>query len=195
MRWSRKTWIALAVFTLEGYALALGTELECVIPPADRALLLALPYAEFDQTLGQGWRKYGDLGCYLSTATLVDEYMERYSKTLAPWQSRVLRWHAGQLYGFHGDNATARAHFVDSLDPLEPADTPVRWNAYVQATIAFLDKDVKALTHYRDQIARGPTFHGKIANLDVVNRLLKHMDRSYGAAYSDAECGKKLRRS
>jgi hypothetical protein len=65
----------------------------------------------------------------------------------------------------------------------EPEDSAIRWNAYVRATIAFLEKDREELMRMRDEIADGPKLQGAIPNLDVVNRLIAHFDSPYSVAY------------
>ncbi len=58
------------------------------------------------------------------------------------------------------------------------------WDAYVNATIAFLEQDKPALTAYRDQVAVGPKLpNGKVMNLDVAERLLKNFGKPYSQAY------------
>src|SRR5207245_2325121 len=96
---------------------------------------------------------------------------------LKPDQVVVLRWHAGQMDAFAGDSAAARPEFVGSVNPEEPADSPVLWNDYVFASVAFLDRDRETLLAHRNRIARGPVFNGKKPNLEVVDHLLEYFNR------------------
>jgi hypothetical protein len=143
---------------------------------------LRLSYQDFDQRRGGGWRKLADEGKYLDAAKLIDRY-EKGKKGLKEWQRVNLRFHAGQLYAFAGQKEKALARFKTALFPREPADSPIRWNAYVQATIAFLERDRKKLAKLREEIAKGPKVQGVVPNLDVVDRLIKYFDEPYGAAY------------
>lgn len=143
---------------------------------------LRLSYQEFDQRPGEGWRKIADTGKYTEAAKLIDRYAQE-KKGLKEWQQVNLRFHAGQLYALAGRKAQALARFKKSLFPKEPPNSPIRWNAYVQATIAFLERDRKKLIKYRQEIANGPKFKGSIPNLDVVDRLIEHFDKPYSAAY------------
>lgn len=147
--------------------------------------LLSLPYAKFDQTPGEGWRTLGEgLGKYIEAAKLIDQYIAKNSTALELRQLRVLKWHAGQMYAFSEDTDMARQRFFESIDQDEPKDNPILWNDYVQATIAFLDKDLAELKRRRKAISEGPLFNGTIPNLDVVDGLIKCFDKTYREAYS-----------
>ncbi len=88
-----------------------------------------------------------------------------------------MAWHAGQMFGFLGDTASAQARFRGAFDPTEPADSPVRWNTYVRATLAFLARDLVALQGYRDAMVGDPNFA-------VVDGLLRCFEETYLAAYA-----------
>ncbi|HZW61790.1 MAG TPA: hypothetical protein VFF04_06215 [Candidatus Babeliales bacterium] len=62
-------------------------------------------------------------------------------------------------------------------------NTPILWNDYVYATMAFLNNDMPKLKLYRDKIANGPIFNGKKLNLDVVDNLIQHFGQPYSVAY------------
>ena len=155
-----------------------AASVETVDPPE-----LELDYNAFDQTPDQGWRKRAEEGALLEAAKLVDTYVER-KDDLKDWQRRNLRFHAGQLYAFAGDNSVALSRFKASINPNEPKDSPIRWNAYVRATMAFLQNDRQQLVELRDSIAAGPRFQGSVPNLDVVERLLRNLDQPYSTAYA-----------
>jgi hypothetical protein len=157
----------------------------CKISAAEKTALLALPYQEFDQTLGEGWRKYADRGCYRQTAPIVDQYRTMNQRDLLDWQVRILTWHAGQIYAFCDEYGLARLRFQNSFDPKEPNDTPILWNDYVHATLAFLDKDMETLQKHREAIASGPVFNGIRYNLAVVDGFIRCFNRPYSVAYSD----------
>ena len=151
-------------------------------PKPARKSDLQLSYQDFDQKPGQGWRRLADGKKFLEAAQLIDRYAKQKSG-LAEWQQINLRFHAGQLYAFAGKERLALERFKKSLYAKLPANSPVRWNAYVRATIAFLEKDRDTLKKQREIIARGPKFRGSIPNLDVVDRLLKNFGQPYRTAY------------
>jgi len=143
---------------------------------------LDLDYNTFDQRPGRGWRQVAEKGNFLDAAMLIDEYVEKY-KDLGESQRVNLNFHAGQMYAFADDYQKAIDRFKRSTYAEEPPDLPLRWNAYVQATIAFLNRDMARLKEYREEILGGPTFDGEKANLEVVDRLIKHFEEPYSRAY------------
>jgi len=136
----------------------------------------------FDQQSGTGWRQLAENGQFLDAAKLIDAYSSKHDG-LDVSQRVNLNFHAGQMYAFAGDSKTAVERFNRSTYAEEPPELPLRWNAYVQATIAFLNKDLKRLKECREEIAEGPAFQGKKANLDVVDRFVEHFDEPYATAY------------
>jgi len=143
---------------------------------------LHLDYESFDQRPGNGWRKLVDAGKHLEAAELIDTYVAQ-RDGLEEWQVVNLRFHAGQLYAFVNKENLALARFESAINPKEPNDSPIRWNAYVKATIAFLQKDREGLIRMRNEIANGPEWQGTIPNLNVADRLLANFDNSYAVAY------------
>ena len=146
-----------------------------------------LDYVTFDQRFGQGWREVADAGRYAPAARLIEQYLRTNGDHLAAWQKRNLHFHAGQAYACAGDYPVAIGHMQQSWMNDEPPDSPIRWNAYVDATIAFLRKDRVTLQARRDEIAAGPPRDGEVPNLAVVQRLLDNLDQPYSKAYSRNE--------
>ncbi len=173
-----------------GLALAIGTGCAAGEEPDSSARSEAVPasagvleldYQAFDQTPGAGWRALADSGAYLAAGELIDAYLS--TKSLEPSQRVNLAFHAGQAYAFADSIELAKVRFRGALLESEPPDSPIRWNAYVRATIAFLEGDSVTLESMRDEIAVGPDFDGVVPNLDVVDRLLTGFGGPYSAAY------------
>jgi hypothetical protein len=139
-------------------------------------------YNAFDQSPGTGWRHLAENGQFLDAAKSIDAYIKEH-EGLDESQRVNLNFHAGQMYAYANDAKTAIERFDKSTYAEEPPDLPLRWNAYVRATIAFLDKDLNRLKECREEIAAGPTFQGEKANLDVVDRLIDNFDKPYSEAY------------
>jgi len=154
----------------------------CNILPIEEEKLLSMSYDHFDQS-ENGWRTYAKLGCYHEIGVIIDEYLEQHKMTLADWQVISVAWHAGQMYAFNNEYQIAIRRFDHSLNSHEPKDSPILWNDYVYATIAFLDKDFPKLKLYRDKIARGPIFDGKKINLDIIDNLIRNFWQPYSVAY------------
>lgn len=148
----------------------------------NEAALLEVDYQAFDQTPGGGWRELSDRGEYVEAAELIDAYLEA-SDDLDAGQRVNLTFHAGQAYAFADSTELALHRFRAALVDTEPAGSPVRWNAYVRATIAFLENDRSMLTAMREEIAAGPDIQGVIPNLDIVDQLLAGLSGSYAEAY------------
>lgn len=145
---------------------------------------LRLNYVDFDQRPGSGWRKLAETGKYRQAARLIDRYLQE-TNELHEWQRVNLRFHSAQLYALAGDKDLALARLKTAFFDQEPPDAPIKWNAYVGATIAFLERDRQKLAEFREEIAEGPSHQGVVPNLDVVDRLIACFDEPYSIAYRE----------
>ncbi len=144
---------------------------------------LQLSYQEFDQTMGQGWRTLANTGCYNESVKLIERYIEVNN---APQNS--LYWHLFQMLAYAGDTEQALTAAQKTLISNEQqANTPLLWNEYVNASAAFLKKDLNALKMHRANIAKGAQFKPNELNLKVVDRLITHFDQSYQFAYEGGQ--------
>lgn len=142
---------------------------------------LQLPYAQFDQTEEQGFRPLAALQCDKEAADLIEAYI---AKNNAKQSS--LRWHIAQMRAMSGDYPNAIRYANSVLNAQEDfSKNPLRWNDYVKATIAFLERDRKALQYHRDQVAAAKAEHfGNELNAKLLDALLKHFDQDYRYATS-----------
>lgn len=155
--------------------------------PMTRAERLNMGYQEFDQDMKGGWRAVADGGCELEAAKLLEEYLGMHEAKLEPWQRRILRWHAGQMQAFAGETTAALRHFRKSYETRDiDKQAPLRWNAYVRATIAFLQGDLKTLRACREAMQRGPQDPQWVTpNRTIVDRFIAGLgSESYRDAYS-----------
>jgi outer membrane PBP1 activator LpoA protein len=143
---------------------------------------LLLDYDAFDQTPQQGWRSLGQEECFREAAELISMFLNMHNE-LTKSERRNLSFHAGQLLAINHDYAEAIPYFENALNESEAEDASFKWNAYVNATIAFLRKDTLALQGYRAEIAESADPGGTVPNLDVVDGLLQNMDKPYREAY------------
>lgn len=172
----------------------------------DRPALLALDQQRFDQDVGNGgggWRAVAARpGCEVAAADLIRDYRKAH-----PGDAGLLYWHEGQLRAFAGDYPAAMALMQASKKPAQ--QDPAGWNPYVDATMAFLAHDAKALAAAQRALAAVPPSpdlpplkDGAIElpmqdgtmlkmrwppNADVVEGLARCMEKSYAVAYSQ-EC-------
>lgn len=171
----------------------------------DRASLMALDKVHFDEdTAGGGWRTLAATpGCQAAAADLLRDYRNAHPK-----DSGLMLWHEAQLRAFAGQTAQAAALMEQTRMP-EAADR-MGWNPYVDATIAFLRKDRRALEQAHARLAAVPPPVGKgippvidgymqvdmsdgttrkirfPQNIDVVEGLEQCFDKPYIDAYTDA---------
>jgi hypothetical protein len=158
----------------------------------DRAKMLALDERAFDQDLEGGWRTLGALeACWPVAADLIRDY--RLAR--APG-SGILFWHEGQMRAFAGQSERAIPLFEAAR---EPANDGFGWNLYVDATVAFLNRDKPGLLVARAALAHIPKpdgvelsykdAQGRVIeftwppNLDVIDDLIRCFDRPYKDAY------------
>lgn len=158
---------------------------------------------EFDQTLDEGWREIGDKeGCESAAADLIAMYSDdKLAQDIAG-----LDWHEAQLRAASGDTEAALTLFRRNLAFKKTQVEDIGDNSgvlYAQATIAFLERDLAALTAARAELAAipKPDWFDKVtadfvrrhpqapaptwpSNLNVVDGFIACFDKPYGVAYS-----------
>ncbi|MEK8032885.1 hypothetical protein AACH06_18855 [Ideonella sp. DXS29W] len=171
------------VFTLLALGLAASAQADCQADLArHRQADMSLSYEQFDQTEDRGFRALAKAGCYAEAEQLIVQYMQA-----NPRGQQSLRWHAAQMAASAGHYAQAAAHAHRMLAEAKAADdSPLMWNDYVLASIAFFERDKAGLQRHRDVIARkGQGFWGNRMNLNLLDTMLEHFDLGY------AEIGEK----
>lgn len=174
----------------------------------DKDAMLALDENAFDQNLGNGgggWRAIGNLpGCENAAADLLAAYRAKH-----PDASAILAWHEGQMRASAGQYQQAIP--LLELDRKPKEQDKAGWNAYVDATVAFLRRDRSALVKAREALASTPYPEGSglpplkdgyfevpgppgqppsrmrwPPNIEVVDGLLACFGKSYADAYGVA---------
>lgn len=119
----------------------------------DKAGMLALNEDAFDQDLangGGGWRAVGNVpGCEIAAAGLLQAYRAKHRHA-----SPILAWHEGQMRASAGQYEQAIP--LLELDRKPREQDKAGWNAYVDATVAFLRRDKAALVKAREVLASVP---------------------------------------
>jgi hypothetical protein len=142
--------------------------------PTDEELL-ALPWKQFDQTLGSGWRVYACRKDHAGAARLIETYLARRTD-LTPTQRAVSNLHAAAELARENRYQEALRH----LDSAEVAPgsrgVPEDWNELVISIRAFLKGDREALlaSKQRVEAMQSPAFPQSAA------RLLEHLGERYG---------------
>jgi hypothetical protein len=173
----------------------------CGVDEAQLAALLALSQDAFDQDMDGGWRVVARQDdCRTAAADLIEVWRDHSENRQSMF---ILDWHAGQLRAMAGEPQAAIALLGRAKTQSEV------WNHYVDATIAFLDRDRAGLEASRAELAElrpseeqmaarrqfledNPTItmpEGYVEepqNLGVVDRLLSCFEGSYAGAYGGA---------
>ena len=139
---------------------------------------MALDYKSFDQTPEQGFRVLAGAGCHGEAADLIEAYLEHNEAS-----ERSLIWHVAQMRAMAGQTDAAIAAARKSLKDSEAGQGAFRWNDYVLATIAFLEKDRNSLKRHRDAVASMAEAHrGNAVNLKLLDALVRYFERDYAFA-------------
>lgn len=177
----------------------------------DKSAMLQLEPNIFDQDDMAGWREIANRpGCKAAAADAISVYIERHREQLArQWQIPSFKWHEAQLRAMAGQISPSIRLMHQSLKPEKGpegfdgwTDYALPWNEYVRATIAFLERDEKALRQARERLAASPMPAGfeqldrsQVGgrpswpqNLDVVDGLIACFGRPYEEAYGSADC-------
>ena len=150
--------------------------------------MMALDEKAFDQDMNGGWRRLARLSdCYLAAANLINDYRDFHQS-----ESTTLAWHEGQLRANLGETE----HAIVLFNLARHTNDLTGWNDYVDATIAFLRRDLQALHSAREALAAVPKPDARWTdsqgntidivwplNLDVVDRLIRCYDFDYETAY------------
>jgi hypothetical protein len=155
---------------------------DCRVSPHAFVLFMEQDFWTFDQSQ-VGHRLFDSEYCNILSAQLIDSYLLSNLENLSESYNRILHWHAGQNYAFEDIVDVALVRFRSSYNPDEPVDTDFHWNAYVAATIAFLQKDRAALAQARSEFGESPSSNDMI-NLRIIDRFIRCFDSNYSDAYS-----------
>jgi hypothetical protein len=179
--------LALALIS----ATSIAADDQCDLSAAEIEKNLGLEFSDFDQNPELGWRPYYTHGCYASAGILIEKYMAEHPAKASDYH--ILPFHAGQMFALSGNYEKAislmeRAHSDTSSDLVD-------WNAFVNANVAFLLRDLKLLKEMRERINLQPPMPespdipswavGKKMNLDVVDGFLQCFEKTYEEAYSE----------
>jgi len=160
-----------ALIALLAISCAAGSE-----PDIEDDVLLALPWKEFDQTLGSGWRVYAMRDEHLPAARLIEKYLAERSD-LTPVQRAVSHFHAGAELARVNMHKEALSHFDQAIVPSGSKGVPEDWNELVTANRAFLLGDRAALLACKQRVdaMRSPAYRNTFAV------LLEYLGQPWGA--------------
>lgn len=135
---------------------------------------MQMDYEHFDQTEGSGFRVLAAAGCPRQAANLIASYIEATGDARSS-----LHWHLAQMRAEAGQTPAAIDAARASMREL-PAGETFRWNEYVRAVIAFLEKDRKAFDREFAAVSQASGEHpGNAMNLRFLGRLASNFDKTY----------------
>jgi hypothetical protein len=137
---------------------------------------LALSYDEFDQTLGKGMRPLANAGCAKEAADLIVAYIEKNND-----KHNSLVWHVAQQRALQDDKEEAVKYAKMALLKTEDYNkNPLRWNDFVLATIAFLEKDRRSFDEHKAHLERAKdTYFGNALNFKLLEKLSQNFEKNY----------------
>ena len=141
----------------------------------ERQRLMSLDFEAFDQDMQGGWRTFANEEQFELAADLIVEYLGLH-QDLDDGQLSVMNFHVGQMYALAGENAKA----VPYMKASKKTNDVMAWNAYVDATIAFLEKNKEMMEIKRKELEIGsvmPAANNK--NLILIKKLEANFDKSY----------------
>jgi hypothetical protein len=161
-----------ALFTLSIHVAA-GAEQQPKRP--DNEHLLTLPWKQFDQTLGSGWRVYACRKEHGAAAELIETYLARRTD-LTPTQRAVSHFHAAAELARESRYQEALRHLEKAEIAASSRGVPEDWNELVISTRAFLLADREALlaSKRRVEAMRSPAYPHS------AERYLEHLGQRYG---------------
>jgi hypothetical protein len=132
----------------------------------------AIPTLEA-QAFDAAWRALSKRECYRESAQALAAYIETHGHVYH------LGFHQGQMLLFAGESKKARPLLLSALRPELPEDAPFKWNAYVLATVAYIDGDRERFLRERARIEAARDYAPNAMNLKVLDALLKDFDGNY----------------
>jgi len=162
--------------------LATATPANCSVSDTEKKELLAQDWDTFDQKL-EGFRTLvmGERYCPREAGELIAEYLAQHPE-LDEKKRYITEFHAGQQFAGLDERPRALPHFYRGFNPYEDPESSNRWNAYVRATIAFLERDrdtleasLKVLEAHQDN------------RMNAINvKLVRSFAANFGKTYDDA---------
>jgi hypothetical protein len=167
------------------FALLLYAE-PCQITETERQTQLELDWHAFDQG-SAGFRTFvsGERYCPLIAGKLIEDYLDVHPE-LSVKQRYVSEFHAGQQFAGLNDIPRALEHFYRGFNPHEDPAGDGKWNAYVRATIAFLEKDRDTLEASLKILERHQDNRMNAINVRLVRGFIAAFDKPYNEAINAA---------
>ncbi len=159
----------------------------------DQKVAMELDEQSFDQDATRGWRPLARPGCFIAAADLISAWRERH-----PGHGTLLYFHEAQMRAAGGQYEPAADLFAKARSGPNEWRIDTGWNHYVNASIAFVQRDLPGLNRARATLAAlpipaeqpGVAEAAKLEprpeswppNIDVVDGLVRCFNKSYADA-------------
>ena len=138
-----------------------------------RAAVLSLPYDEFDQAYGDGWRSVFARGEGLAAVALIEDYLKKHGN-LSFHQRKFLHLHAAQVLALEDKDSRAVCHLDQAMSHRKAPELWPDWDDFIAATKAFLMHDRASLLAARERLAAA-----QAPRLKLADRFIEKFGRSY----------------
>jgi hypothetical protein len=146
----------------------------CAMPERQyQAAALSLPYNEFDQAYGDGWRSVFEQGEGLTAVALIEDYLKQHGE-LTLGQRKFLHLHAAQVLALEGKDNRAVRHLDQAMSGRKTPELWPDWDDFIAATKAFLIHDRTSLLAARERLAAAGAPRVKLAD-----RFIEKFGQSY----------------
>jgi hypothetical protein len=132
-----------------------------------------LPYKEFDQAYGDGWRSVFERGQGLTAVALIEDYLKKHGE-LTLGQRKFLHLHAAQVLALENKNKRAVRHLDQAMSHRKTPELWPDWDDFIAATKAFLMHDRSSLLAARERLASA-----NAPRVQLADRLIEKFGRSY----------------
>jgi len=138
-----------------------------------RAAVLALPYEEFDQAYGNGWRSLFERGDGSAAVRMIEDYLKKHG-SLTFGQRKFLHLHAAQVLALEDKSSRAVKHLDQAMSHRKSPELWPDWDDFITAQRAFLTQDRTSLLAARERLATA-----NAPRLRLADRLIEKFGRSY----------------
>ncbi len=145
----------------------------CATANHHQVAALSLPYTEFDQAYGDGWRVLLDRGDGLAAVALIEAYLKKHSE-LTFGQRKFLHLHAAQVLALEGKTNRAVSHLDQAMSYQTNPELWPDWDDFIIAQKAFLMHDRASLLDARERLAAA-----NAPRLKLADRLIEKFGQSY----------------
>jgi len=152
--------------------------------PTQEQDLMKMSFDDFDQG-PHGWRKLQNQGEFIKAADSIRDYLALHGELVSPYEKNILFFHRGQMLAIAGPEYRSQAveSFKHSIGDLEDEC----WNAYVSATVGFLEDNTQAIEQAIQVIESSSLTEKRAGNIGIVKNFKKALEqgeRNYTEVYS-----------